>query len=130
MAIEIAEKCKTGATGERARGETKPGNNAHPVQFAFAGSEQHENEGKRAGKRERGVQAPANSGGVAKEHVRKPHGNSGRADVHEEAKSKEITDEREMPPAAAQKPFHLRDEQRYQQISDKKRSGAARGKRR
>jgi hypothetical protein len=128
-AVAVAKKSKTGAAGESAGGETEPGNNAHPVNFAFASSEKHENKGERTGKRECRVQAPTNSRGIAEKHVGKPDRNRRGADVHEKAERKKIAGQGQVPPTITKKPFDLRDEQGDKQVGDEERGGVARSTR-
>src|SRR6266702_4484039 len=125
--VAIAEKSEARATGKCARCEAEPGNHANPVNFACPRRQQDQCQRERPSKRQCQVQAPANSGRVTDEHIRKPNGNCRRADVHEETQRQKIAGQREVPGAIAEEAFNLSKEKRNDKVGGQKRSGAARG---
>ena len=124
-AAAVTEEGEAGASGKGATSEADPGEDAHPVDLTADGGEGYEEEGESAGNWESGVNAPAGAGDITDEEIRKPDGDGGRADVHEESEGQNVAGEREMPGTAAQELLYFDDEDGEDEPGDEERHRAA-----
>jgi hypothetical protein len=95
------------------------------VDFAADGGEGYEKESESAGDGESCVNTPASAGDVTDEEIRKPDGDWGRADVHEEGEGQNVASEREMPGTAAKEMLRFDDDNGSDKPGDEEGHGAA-----
>src|SRR5207245_6473883 len=121
--VAVAQKSKTSAAGKRAHRQTKPGDDAHPVNFTLYGGQENENQGQNTGQWQRQVESPANSGGVANEHVGKPYRYGRRTGEHKITQGQEIANQRQVTGTKTEKAFDLREDESREQEGDEQRGG-------